>query len=69
MSGGAGVCGAYSNFSLTRGHSNLQRDRAISKTCMVGFMTQNVRSVQTLQTYMAKMAGVGLGSAMKAIPW
>lgn len=41
MSGGAGMCGEDSNFSLTQGNLTLQRDRVLSKTCMRGFMTKN----------------------------
>lgn len=41
MRGEPGMCGKDPNFSLSQG-----RDRAVSKTCVKGFMTQNVRSVQ-----------------------
>lgn len=41
MSVEGGICGKESNFSLIQGNLNLQRDRAVSKTCMRGFMTKN----------------------------
>lgn len=41
MSGGAGRHVEKSNFLLIQGHLNLPRDRAVSKTCLRDFMTQN----------------------------
>lgn len=45
----AGICGEDTNFSLSQGNLNLQRE-AVSRTFLGGFMTQNDGPIQMLGT-------------------
>lgn len=55
-----GIRGKDSNFSLIQGHLNRQRDRALSKTRMRGFTTQNGQFCSNTADIYGKMGGVGL---------
>lgn len=69
MSRGAEMRREDSNFSLIQGNLNLQRQRAVSKTCISSFLTQNGLICSNAVDLNGKDGWRSSGAGMGTIAW